>query len=133
MLQSLISLFTDTKNDKTKEERQASVALVILIMYIDNHLAESEAKVLRREVGKFSWTGIENEEYFVNTHIAKVRDIREIPVEINKYITLYTAKLKSPKAAGKLIRSCQDMVNADGKKHPKECEILTKIREQLSR
>lgn len=133
MLKSIIDIFTEKETVKTQEEREASIALIILIMFIDDHLAESESKLLRREIGKYAWDGIDNEEYFVNTHMAKVRNIRQDPQEIDKYISSYTAKLKSPKAVGKIIRSCQDMVNADGKKHVKECEILTKIRKQLSR
>ena len=62
------------------------MALIILIMFTDDHLSDIEEKVLRRELKSFTWEGPHNEDYFVNTCIAEVRKIQQVPEDIKIFI-----------------------------------------------
>jgi len=131
MFKAIINFLSPQKTGALSQaEREAGLALIILIMFIDDHLSDIEEKVLRRELKNFTWEGPHNEEYFVNTCMAEVRVISESPDAIKEFIVKQTSVLRA-KSTTNVLQICHDMINSDGHKHEKEKEILALIKSSI--
>ena len=131
MIKSLLSFIGGSTKTLSQEELEAGLTLLLLTMYIDNHISESENKVLKRELATIEWQGPHNEDYFINNTISQISRIKECAAEVEKFICLQTEKLSSSNTAKSVLQNCRDMINSDGIQQEKEKEVLAMIKKNL--
>lgn len=133
MLKTVLNFFTGHKEtDWSQEDKEASLELLVLIMYVDDILSDEEDLMLKRQIAQFDWKGVHNEDYFLNEVIRKVRDLNKNPKAIQSYIDKTAAKISSPEVKKKIFLLCSHLSEADGEVDLQEVAVVEQVRKALS-
>lgn len=133
MFKKVLEFFTGHKDaDWSQEDKEASVELLVLIMYIDDVLSDEEDQMIHRQIALFDWKGVQNEDYVLHETIRKVRDLNKNPQAIQAFIDKTAAKISCPEVRKKIFLLCSHLSEADGEVDLKEVAMVEQIRKALT-
>lgn len=133
MFKTVLDFFTGhTESDWSQEDKEASIKLLVLIMYVDDILSDEEDQMIHRQIALFDWKGVHNEDYFLHETIRKVRDLNKNPQAIQSFIDRIASDISSAEVKKKIFLLCSHLSEADGEVDLKEVAVIEQIRKALS-
>lgn len=114
----------------TQEQRESLIDLLVLAMYVDNQLSLSEDAVLKAQIDQFAWQGNMSVEAYVNSAIARIRDLRSSEHFVNELLKSVSERLGDYEIRLTAAGICERLLAADGKADS-EKEFLDKVKNEL--
>ena len=135
MLDTLVNWF---KNAEEKQEensllkqnqKEAKLDALLLMMFIDRHVAELENEMLKFQSEKTAWSNPEyHYQLYVDKTIAKIRNIIGKEEELDNFIQEITQRLENQKIKQELLETLETFMEIDAEITPTEKELLEKFR-----
>ncbi|WOO40043.1 hypothetical protein [Rubellicoccus peritrichatus] len=126
-------IFNNDRSEKDgliQDQRESLIDLLVLAMYVDNKLSLSEDAVLKAQIDQFSWEGPMSVDDYVNSAIARIRDMRSSEHFVNELLKSINERLGDYDVRLTAAGICERLLSADGKE-TSEKEFLNKVKTEL--
>lgn len=130
---SLLKLFRSSapSDGLGQNEREAIADLLHYCMYVDNHLALAEDKVIDDAVSQMSWDPKLSFENFEASSLARVREAKENPEARTAFYKSLQDRLASKASRARALNLSTKLFQADGTSD-KESALLAEIKRLLA-
>ncbi len=96
-------------------EREAIVDLLIMAIYVDNHLSLAESKELEESTDALGWESVTDLETYISTATARARDARSDEGLRAEYINFVAERLTTYAGKERALELLNKVFLADGK------------------
>ncbi|MGB0414814.1 MAG: hypothetical protein ACPGJU_10265 [Coraliomargarita sp.] len=96
-------------------EREAIVDLLIIAIYVDNHLSLAESAELEESAGVLGWESVTDLDTYISTATARARDARSAESLRAEYIQHAVERLSSDASKERALELLNKVFLADGK------------------
>ncbi|MBF2063709.1 MAG: TerB family tellurite resistance protein [Calothrix sp. C42_A2020_038] len=128
MLKSLQAfLRAIAKPESHQDEREATIELMIMTMYVDKSLKVVENEVINQYLSNITWESPLSIDKFLGKATAKVRSTLSDTEKRQAFLEEINTKLSSREVKQQAIKACHDLAIADGELTLQEKEFLDTI------
>lgn len=115
--------------EKTDQQQEAIIELLLIMMYLDDALKMAENNFIQKYAAEMEWNPGTPPDYILNTAYAKVRSVIDNPEKTTHYIEELSARLGNENFRLKAIQACTELAKTDGDLTPKEDAFIKKLQE----
>jgi uncharacterized tellurite resistance protein B-like protein len=128
MLKSLQSFFGSmAQNDTKQSEREASIDLMIMTMFIDKSLKLAEDEILNEYVKNLSWESPLSVDKYFGVATAKVRSALGNAEKMDALLADIKSRIVSEQTKQQILKACQDLAIADKDLSNEEQDFLDRV------
>ena len=125
ILDRFFSAFRQQEVDEhSQPRREASLDLLVLTMYADRHLALSEQETLDAKAAELEWDSVTSLGDFLAESVVRARNVIDGRTDRDEYLADIAERLGDPDARLEALRTCEELVGADGKLREEEVQLL---------
>lgn len=131
-MDQLFQVFRHSDPDRmSQEQREATVDLLIWMMYADRKLSEAEHQQLTVETRDLPWDSPTRVEQYIDASIGRVRNAVGDSTSEEAYLAGIAARLGGDAARREAYAACERLAAADEKVAQQEEQLLTRVRQAL--
>jgi uncharacterized tellurite resistance protein B-like protein len=128
MLKSLQSfLGVLSKSESHQDEREATIELMIMTMYVDKSLKLAEDEAINQYLSNITWESPLTIQQYLGKATARVRAALSDTDKRKALLEEINTKLSSREVKQQALKACHDLAAADGDLIPEEKEFLDTI------
>lgn len=114
IFEKLFASATNANSAFAQTEREATVDLLLLAIYADNHISLDESSALEDSIEGLGWESGTGVAMYVNTATPQVRDAQANETAQNEFLDGVAARLGSTAAREKALSLLNALFEADG-------------------
>ena len=114
-----------------QHQREAMIDLLIWTMYADSRLALSENDKIDRLAEEMGWDSPTPAGQYLNTSIAKIRDVLDNEDNASAVMDSIYERLGSDEMRRKAYRACRELAAVDGDVADEETEFLRTVMDRF--
>ncbi|MBW4672091.1 MAG: TerB family tellurite resistance protein [Cyanomargarita calcarea GSE-NOS-MK-12-04C] len=125
MLKKLQPFFALIARNETKQsEREASIDLMIMTMYIDKSLKIAEDETINEYAKNLLWESPISLEKYLGVATAKVRNVLGDAEKTNAFLEDVKSRISTQEMKKEVFEACKNLAHADGELSKEEQEFL---------
>ena len=114
-------------SDLTQSQREAILDLLLWTMYVDRRIAVPENEQIDQLPEEFSWRSVTPFSLYVNTSLARVREVLSDPEAAETLLADVQRRLDTEATRRKAYEACNRLACADGQVAEEEARFLERI------
>ena len=114
-----------------QKQREAMIDLLIWMMYADNVLTLPENDRIDQITEEMEWDSPNRPSVYVNTSIAKIRDVLADDGKAQELLDSIDKRLGSDKMRKEAYEACRELANADGQVADEEMKLLNRVKHRF--
>ncbi len=116
----------------TQPEREAILDLLLLGIFVDNHLSLAENKVIQDECERFDWDSGTSADIYIQQSTARIRDCRHDPQRQDEALDRIAGRLPRPDTRRMALSLLDRLFLSDGQHDPGEQAFLDRVTAHLA-
>lgn len=113
--------------DSEQIEREATIELMVITMYIDKTLKLAEDEVIKQYLGSITWESWLPSEKFLGVAIAKVRNALLSKEKTTALLEDINSRLSNEERKSQALQACRELAVADGELSQEEKDFLETV------
>jgi uncharacterized tellurite resistance protein B-like protein len=113
--------------DSEQVEREATIELMVMTMYIDKTLKLAEDEAIKQYLGSITWESWYKSEKFLGVAIAKVRNALSSKEKTTALLEDINSRLSSQERKSQALQACRELAIADGELSQEEKDFLETV------
>lgn len=124
-LQSFLGVLA--KSESHQDEREATIELMIMTMYVDKSLKIEENEAINQYLSNITWESPLSVRQYLGKATAEVRSALSDTDKRKALLEKISSKLGTREVKQQALKACHDLAAADGDLIPEEKEFLDTI------